>query len=420
MKTRTIATTVLAGAVLAGTLALPTTTVEAGTYYSPGVKSLHAEPVDCSAGYGASSVCAFGATEANTVVVTQSDTGNGQYEFDTLADGTWLALEIGATCRTSHRLFAANVSNGMAPTDAFWTDVEQLGSWAHPVSVPNEKSMAPTEVAVPTPNPELFAGSVPALAAFPNPSDIYAAGEAEIARRIADGMTETEARALPWELHTAARVLVEVVCRYVAWPHSKWQQTAEVLVPFTIRYEPVEIPVGAQHGVADDLHMANVTHVDLHVEPDLHDPCVLHLFGTIVTNGPTNVEYRYVSPFGTPSDTESVAIDDGGIGFVHRSVQIPFAPTDEEDDGFVDSGLGVGQAGDWAPIDTGGVGPVNGDKAVVDDGKFSGTFEFETTWPNQVSAVDGFSVDYCDQGTVGELGGTFGGLRSANDPTHRP
>jgi hypothetical protein len=395
------ATTVVAVAAGAFMLA-PTGAVDA--YYSHGVKSMtfdwandHCEPgqaLPCTPGAGVG--------DANVLRVTQSKVGPGQWAFTDLSgtatdsDNLWLAADIAAECRTGYKLFQAQVDTGTMKTAPGWYDAPEAGVWVQEVPVPNAKSMPEKRIAINLPIVDEGEFVAP-IAYMSSPADVLAAGEAEIARRVADGMAETEARALAWELNTTVRLRGEVVCRGNHGLHLKRRLDRELHIPLTVVFEPYVAPVGEMHGVANDLALPQVTSAHLTVSQyEQGGECSLVLLGTIGTNMATTVEYRFVNQYGQPSNTYSVQIDDSGIGFVQHEVAIPTLDTPDPQQ-------------DLAPL-LGGGGPSQGlvDVDTTADEQYSGTYELQILTPNQMSDVDGFNVDYCAGVVSGEFGGSRG------------
>jgi hypothetical protein len=382
----------LAGVLAAAPLAVAPT---AGTThaYNTGVKSLHfsAAAETCTPEQALPCSLGAGEGEANVMRVTQSKV-DGYHQFTDI-EGTshydehlWIAANIGAECRRSHDIVGVQVDHLVgAPGD--WVlagDASGIGGTddVFPLAVPHpDARVMPTKrIAVNVPLPTAFDAGL--IAWFPSQDSVLEAGEAEIDRRVAeDGMTYAEARALPYELNTVINLAATVYCDLpgLAAPRAK---RVDAAIPLRIEYLPVEVaaPVGREPGPSDEAAPAQVTDVGLTIVEDPADPCTLHLSGTIHTNAPVEVEYRWVNLYGFHSATQTVVVDHTQQAFVSQELDVPAAPL------VADGGqlYGDGSIGDKV--------------ADVDEAMFSGVFELEVLSPNSMSAVDGFSVPYCFAG----------------------
>jgi len=206
-------------------------------------------------------------------------------------------------------------------------------------------------------------------------------------------------------------VAVEVHCAYNGVIVAEYFKRRYREIPLTIRYEPVVVgPSGNQlpPPSTNKNSAPAVTDVFLAVVTDPDDPCVLHLSGTIQTNQPMTVEYRWLNPFGQPSNTYSVEVDATQSALVHDTVAIPVL----EGPDFTDDLVVVEGPGDIA-----------GEAAVVDDSVHSGSYTLQVVSPHHKQDVTGFSVPFCpgpppsgERTPVGQSG--MDGLTGGPRPTH--
>jgi len=159
-------------------------------------------------------------------------------------------------------------------------------------------------------------------------------------------------------------------------------------MPAPVEYDPEESepPAKDQFDRPDDLVNPAVTDAELFVIPDGDDPCTLHLSGSISTNMPLDVEYRFVDPHGQPSNSYTMNVDQTQVGMFDRTVQVPGAPNHDPSDDLVTVDGPHGDLDDFASPDDG-------------DDTYQGVYGLEILWPNRVVAVDGFEVDYCQDDT---------------------
>ena len=390
--------------------------------YNVGVKSLHFEGVAdvCLPDQALPCTLDAGAGDANVLRVLQSEV-DGYHQFATLEgtshldDRLWVAAEIGAECRTSHHLDLAAVDGNLADNDldgGEWvTDTNGLPtaeiSWPQQVSVPEAKEMPVKHIALHIPIDAAFDAANPLVGYFPTAQDVFDAGEAEIQRRMDNGMTAAEARAIPYELNTTITVRATVVCRFNGLVPAEYFKRKFAAIPLRIEYVPVDVPdpVGALPPVVDDVtDRARVTDAELVVIPDPTDPCTLHLSGVISTNRETDVEYRFINQYGQPSNTYTVHVGETEVAMVERSVEVPHADVVDID-------------GDLAP--TPGHGEVGGlaTEGGAGGGQYTGTFELEIMSPNHLLDADGFSVPYCEAGDP-LIDPPVGDVVAEPDPTH--
>lgn len=413
---------------MALTAALLTTTVvvapNAGVSeaaYNAGVKAVHLNPALDECFEGQALPCAPGAAvgRSNVLRVTQSKV-NGYHQFNGLAgnstfDGSlWLAADFSAECKVAHKLVHAQVDANLGinhldgpMSELPTTGTGVLGTWPHHINTPKAKSMPTTRLGIIMPIDEAFVW--PTIDGFATKDWIYHVGESMIAQRMASGMSAAEARSMPHEIETTITVAVEAWCLFALGPQYFKRRYREL--PLTIRYEPVQVgPAGSQlPEPSGSLSSApEVTDVFLAVLPDPDDPCVLHLSGSIHTNQPMTVEYRFLNQFGQPSNTYSLDIDHFQQAFVHHTVAIPVLD-------------GPDPAGDLVAVE--GPGEIGGKVAVIDDSVHSGSYTLEVVSPHHKQDVTGFSVPFCpghppsgERTPAGQSG--MGDLTGGARPTH--
>jgi len=375
----------MAGALLATPLAMvPAAGI--GHANSVGVKSLDFIGVVDSCYSGQALPCTPGAGEgeSNILRITQSKE-NGYYKFNgtettgQLADHVWLSADIGAACRPGWKLFRAEINGSGNVDEGLWSDISEVGVWVQDIDVPNAKSMPVKRVTANMPiggiHGPLDDGTIEAL---------FADGEAEIQQRIDDGMKPSEARALPFSGVMPITMTGRVVCRGNVGLHIKYYKDLTVSVPLTVEFVPVEVGV-IEKPELDLVSPPEVTDVNLSVLTDPADPCTLYLSAVIQTNGPMDVEYRFINQYGQPSNTYTVAVDGTQVAYVDKSVAIPMIESPDP-------------GGDLVAVD--GPGEIGGKVAEVNDEQYTGTFMIEVISPNHKLDGDGFVVDYCETGPV--------------------
>lgn len=379
----------VAALLLAPVLALPVradAVIESGVY-NPAVRSITAQGVPDACIVGQALPCTPGAGigTANVIEVTQSRVA-GVHRFNGLRgtsadrEHLWMALQVGAQCRAGYKLFQAEAVGHEPPADGMWFDEPEVGEAPFAaISVPFARTMSPKLVALTLPLDAHVASGF-------SEADLFAAGEAEISRRIADGMSNARARALPYELNTALPISVRVVCRGNVGAHFKWEKSVQVLMPFKIRYIPVVLrdPVGDVGRPGGLVASARVDAASLSVVSDPTDSCTVHLSATFTTNRATHVQYRFIDPYGRPSGLHDVQVGSARVAMVSQPVAVPQADSTPPTGTLVTPGTSASG--------------------------ISGSFTLEVVSPNRVVAVDGFSIPWCtpDPQTTG-VGGSGGG-----------
>ncbi len=413
-------------AVVAGALiAVPLAVASSGTGHAAnaGVKSVHfagvgdaclpEQALPCTPGHGTG--------QANVLQVSQRLV-DGYHRFDELsgtsleAGSVWLGAEIGAECKFMHHLTTGQINSGGGGIDDGFvlgqfhtTNGNDLG-WPLNLGVPNAKVLPVKTVALNVPIDEIFDRGN--MAYFDSAQQVLDAGEAEIDRRMADGMSAAEARAIPYELTTVVTMTARIGCEYDDWAYGTYYKTVHTDIPLTIEYLPADVdaPIGQREPAAVDLQAApEVTGVGLAVVPDPDNDCRLHLSGTIATNQPMTVEYRFIDPYGQPSNTYTIEVDGTNTAFFSRHVDVPMLDSPDQSGDLATEVPVAGGIDDeaWAPAG--------------DSDQYTGTFMIETVSPNHESAGDGFSVAYCEAPEIqlppaGER--AIDELTVAVDPTH--
>jgi hypothetical protein len=385
---RKITHTLVAAGLTVGIAATMTQPASAAAFYNKGVSSVsyHGAIDSCYAGQALPCTPNAGEGASNLIQVSQGETPEGDLVFDDVDttsswgdDYLWLGATIGAECRRTYDLSYAYINLGWQYGNAHTPPEVQWPGTSVSISVPHARTMPEKLVALNFSLDEILDGGY--MTDFGSLDDIYDYGESIIDARIASGMNEAAARAEGFTFDTWVATHAEVGCDR-ALSTAPWSKMMGWYHPVTIEYIPVaQTPVRDEFPPAEDLTVdPAVTAVALSVVSDPGSRCSLHLSGTITTNAPTDVDYRFVNPYGQPSNTFTVAVDQTHVAMVDAIVQIPTAP--ESDPG-----------GDLAPPpgDDGGIGGLVGGSS----DQWSGVFELETLSPNGVVAVDGFTVDWC-------------------------
>jgi hypothetical protein len=283
------------------------------------------------------------------------------------------------------------------------------GGWPVQFALPDDRTMPVERRALHLPIEVAFDADL--VGWFDDEQHVFDVGESEIERRMDDeGMTAAEARALPFEIDTVLTLAAEVWCDLPGLAAPRYKRVT-TQIPLAIVYEPVTVaPTGPEvHEPATDLALPQVDQAELFITADPADPCTLHLSGVITTNSAMDVEYRWVNPYGQPSNTFSLSIDQTQVGYVEGTVQVPQAETADID-------------GDLVVVDGSGGGDIGDEVAAVDENRYSGTYELEVVSPNFVNDIDGFNVPYCTASTPTrvnpEVGGTVGDKTAGPRPTH--
>jgi hypothetical protein len=386
MNRITTAAAAIGSAALAAGLGLAVVT-PAQAAYNVGVKSLTVGPASdwCDDATGLTCTDGAGQGAANVLRVTQSVQDDGELAFDAMAgtsaageDHLWMAAEFAAECRTGYSLYHGHIGARYGFDDALINAIPLDDLVVVPV--PDAKSMSSTLVAVDVPlDNALNANAGSLIAAFPSADWVYAYGESVVADRISDGQTPAAARAASFSTYTTVELSGLVMCRGNGLLERMYYKTVDFTVPLHVQYEGEQVhqrPTGPSGLEANPA----VTDVDLTVEQAPGDSCSLTLVGDIETSAPLTVDYRFLNPYGQPSNTYSVQVGADGQATVEHHTAVP------GQDGPDPTGdlLGVGETSD-----------LDQEGAASDDGSWSGTFTLEVLSPNPMSDVDAFRVDWC-------------------------
>jgi hypothetical protein len=230
---------------------------------NPGVSSLHLQGVDDACYPGQPDPCTIGAGEgpANVLRVLQSEQADGTLAFSTV-EGTssidggwlWLAADIAAACRLGHTLHSASVEAGRSPFDGPWSEA-QPSSWRVWVDTPEDQVMPTRRLVLNLPVEIALSGaSTSMVEGFDTRADVLAHGEAVVAQRVADGMSEAQARALPFEVGTTVGVSADATCESSGRGGDRWTKRVQRELPLTLSYLPAtaSLPDGIVTPTDDD------------------------------------------------------------------------------------------------------------------------------------------------------------------------
>ncbi len=412
-RRRLVAALVVATAAVAATVVTGAT---ASAGHNSGVRYVHfgdgaqaclpGQALPCTAGAGAG--------VSNTLYVTQSLVDGGYRYTDVIGTAldpsmAWLAVTLGARCRADYRIDRAHVELGHSTWEG-WNDPDEAGQWSHGFEARQiavgAKTMSdrhlPVDVDVDTLLEDLVWGqhSVQQMVdwgeemvdtwtdlgvdreearrrSYLETYEIPMHAEVQCRRNSLFGLFEVR------EMHDSATVPVRVVWLGVgAEPGEEWTggwRDAQLPEPDPVP-EPPTPPEPAGVPLTSDTW---VTQAHLSVIPDPDDMCRLHLSGTIVSNGETEVTYRFVDQLGSHSQTYATTLDGTFTGFVDHHVDLEPVPTG---DGF-DPGL--------ATADDGAVGGLT---AAPTD-RVQGAYRLQVLTPNPLqSAVADYNVPPCVAG----------------------
>lgn len=395
MRLRTIAggATVTVG-LLAGSV-LP---AHAGT--NGGVEDLHAEPVALTCQPGQALPCepGSGTGDSGVLQVSQSD-DSGEMRFDRLegtsalgTDHVWFGLEVGATCKGLYDIDYYELSPERGDDDwkvSAWTTPPEVapehpeGFWNAIVPAPDAAHMPDKVVVLDLAVDDLlgFYGGAHTSAYWFGEDSVLDQGEGVVAQRVADGMSEAQARATGFHVDSTVLLSATVGCEKANG--AMWFKRVERELP--LRVEFLAAPhqgVKEQTPTLDVSAPVQVTDVDLDVAVDRQDPCRLDLTGTVETTGATEVEYRFLNPYGQPSNTFQLQVDDSRTGTVTSHVDVPGHDTTDPSGDLVADPSVADPGQEWAAPGT-------------DDDVWSGTFTLQVLSPNGMTDVAGFQVERC-------------------------
>lgn len=342
-----------------------------------------------------------GTGRSNTLYVRQHEV-DGQLRYDevfgTGPDGNvWFQTTLSGECASGHRLSSLRIKSGHEGDHAGQTDEVDSATFSVGQPVDHDHQTVPNRnVAVHVPadlvENELLMGG---------PVDLAAWGETRIAERVADGVSEHNARVEPYTTASWAGMNATLVCRrrsndrYPYATDSTWHPVE--IVWLGVGMEPGdETDDGWRDGLLPDdpappapidpnLSIGfQVTQVHLSAIPDPADACLLHLSGVVTTTEPGVVSYRFVNELGQRSQTFDVHIDQTRTAMFAHQVQLdPVvldpAGSDEPPDAFT--------AEDDGKI--GGLVHEDGDNV-------QGYYQLEVVAPHEkLSGIASYNVDGC-------------------------
>ncbi len=162
---------------------------------------------------------------------------------------------------------------------------------------------------------------------------------------------------------------------------------------------PHQRPGTPAGGLVEAFHVEQVT---LSAMSDGDDACLLHLSGVVTTNGPGEVEYRFVDELGVASQVFTAQVDQTQVAMLDHHIQLD--PTD----------LGTGlQAHGVAPdgLIAEGDGEVGGYAHEQGD-NVQGYVTVEVVAPHAASSnIASYNVDGCTTGGGASVPTTRGGGR---------
>lgn len=342
-----------------------------------------------------------GLGNSNTLEVHQTEIG-GQLVYDELhVDGIpdghlWVAASYGAKCKAGWSLHDAEITLGILDAHVNGTQLEFTSYWeGWPIPYSNGNRTIPGHVVdmwVPIEHVLDPGSEENHLWGFPTEQSIYDYAESVVQSRIDGGMTEGQARALPFEEQSFLLMHGKVTCMGNTFGRVKTRATS-ALLPVTIEFvgnqeaEELQLDDDPPEPPSNDLVVETaVVQAHLSVMQDPADSCRLALSGVIVTNDTTQVAYRFVNQAGAKSQIFTTNVDQTFTALLDHYVEIPaVAPVESEPglDGLVADGRG----------EIGGLVQEESDN-------FQGTYTIEVLEPHSFqSNVAGFNVEPCIQET---------------------
>ncbi|MGI9577317.1 MAG: hypothetical protein ACR2OH_03875 [Microthrixaceae bacterium] len=359
--------------------------------------------------------------KSNAIYVHQSLV-DGEYRFTHLSgtstdtDDVWMQTGFSAQCGTSFRLNAASMRNGGTTGASTSADGAGLGDgdvpWPQPVNHSNRT--------IPFRNVALHQDVNDFADAHWGADDVLQWGEDKIAMRMEAGHSEEGARSLGHIQDQIAILSATVKCRKITgfqglFGRVDWRTTAGG--------HPVEIvylPIGAEPGdeqpnwrdavlpeeptrpgpgpgrLTEGFHVNAVT---LSALEDEGDACLLHLSGTITTNGPGGVSYRFVDELGHKSQVFNVDVDLTQVAMLDNHIELePIA---------LGTGLHAvgGAPGELTAHDDGEIGGY----AAEEGDNVQGYFYIEVFSPHMAeSNIASYNVDGCTTGGTQRIPATRG------------
>lgn len=371
---------------------------------SEGVKYVHLEPVavDCSPGNALP--CPFPPgtpqTESNVLYVEQTEDQNGKLHFNSLSTNTdddtvWLGLKYEAKCKTGYRLHSVNLKTGYeyASGEGYSEVTECDGDCPHIQSEP----VNPDNKTIPWRHRPFYVPVSNVLSELElTEESLYAYGEALIADRVADGMSEADARAQTEDFAAGFPVAAVVTCERI-FPIELSADGDSYAMPLMIRYlghgEVADLqpsdptpPPGIDPQFVDQ---TSVTQAVLFAVPDdSENGCGLNLSAVFTTNDETTIEYRLVNELGVKSQVFHVPVDQTYTAYVNHWIDLTDTVIDSQDLGLV------------AP--SGSDGEL--DLTTEDTDRVQGYFQVEVILPHhKMSNIASYNLPACKPDPVAAL-----------------
>lgn len=325
--------------------------------YNSGVKYVDFRDGATACFDGQALPCVIGAGQgvSNTIYVSQGEVA-GELRYDDVV-GTaqdpsevWLAATLGAECRGSFRLHSVRIAPGHSDVEG-WTLESEAGPWderldAHDFAA-GSKTLSQRYVPISIPIEDLLGDHTLDL----DVDQLLEQGEDRVSDAVDAGVDPEVARRTSFEQTFEIPAHAEVVCNRkglfgrtverqmhesatlplrIVWlglgaeAGEEWSgdwRDAQLPAPDPVPAPPAP-PASSQ---AVDVPLTSdtwVTQAHLSVLPDPTDECRLHLSGTLVANGETEVSYRFVDHLGQRSDTYQTEIDQTFTTFVDHHVDL--------------------------------------------------------------------------------------------------
>jgi hypothetical protein len=342
-----------------------------------------------------------GTGRSNTIYVRQHEVG-GESRYDEVfgtghGGSVWFQTTLAGECSTGHRLSSLHIKGGHEGDHA--GQVDEVDSATFSVSQPvdhDHQTVPNRNVAVHVP-----ADQVQSELLMGGPVDLAAWGEARIAERVADGVSEHNARVEPYTTASWAGMNATLTCRRLKNDRHPYA-TDSTWHPVEIVWLGVGMEPGDEtdDGWRDGLLPADptppapidpnlsigfqVTQAHLSAIPDPADACLLHLSGVVTTTEPGVVTYRFVNELGQRSQAFDVHIDQTRTAMFAHQVQL--------DPIVLDPAGPDGPPGAFTAEDDGEIG------GLVHEGSdnVQGYYQLEVVEPHgKLSDIASYNVDGC-------------------------
>lgn len=374
-----------------------------------GVKYIHFDPSQslCHPVQGPPCDPDAGVGVSNKLYVHQSEI-DGQWVFDFLSvpgmpsGYMWVAPSYGAKCKTGYSVEDAYVRFGYSEGEGNGGDAIEVHpvSWSWDIDFgSNQKKIDDHTVDIQVPIDHAFGeleGANSSVFGFGSIEDVLDYGENRIATRVAEGMTEEDARTESFSFNTHIAMHGIVRCKGNTFGREGWMARAEWL-PLEIVFvglgqtaelnQQKEPPTAPTDSLTD---VVAITQAFLSVQQDANDSCRLRLSGVFTANKPTDVTYRFVDELGWKSQSFVAHIDQTQTVMIDHYYDLPERlPPDGEID-------------DLTQGDRGGIGGYQ----TPDADRETGTFQIQVLEPHGYwSNIDGYNVAPCVPSPVFDGGG---------------